>query len=102
MGVARHFDVARRRRAHRLRARYRAPAASHRGAHPLAASARRGAYVVTGTRMKRTFVLIGSVAAFVILSKVLIENVMGLSIGGIATAWIGRAGAGSALTVVTL
>jgi uncharacterized membrane protein YdjX (TVP38/TMEM64 family) len=52
--------------------------------------------------MKRTLVLIASVAAAVILSKVLIENVMGLSIGAIATAWIARAGAGSAIAVVGL
>ncbi len=52
--------------------------------------------------MKRTFILIGSVAAAVILSKILIENVMGLSVGALATAWIARAGAGSALTVVGL
>lgn len=52
--------------------------------------------------MKRALILIASVAAAVVLSKVLIENVMGLSIGDIATAWITRAGAGSALTVVAL
>jgi len=52
--------------------------------------------------MKRTVILIASVAAAVVLSKVLIENVLGLSIGAIATAWIARAGAGSAVTVVAL
>lgn len=52
--------------------------------------------------MKRTAILIGSVAAAVILSKVLIENVMGLSIEALATAWLSRAGAGTAVTVVAL
>jgi len=52
--------------------------------------------------MKRTAILIGSVAAAVILSKVLIENVMGFSIGDLASAWIVRAGAGSAATIVAL
>jgi len=52
--------------------------------------------------MKRTLIVIGSVAAAVILSKVLIENVMGLSIGDLASAWIVRAGAGSAATIVAL
>jgi len=52
--------------------------------------------------MKRTAVLIASVAAAVVLSKLLIENVMGLSIEAIATAWLSRAGAGTAVTVVAL
>src|SRR5262252_4966589 len=52
--------------------------------------------------MKRTAILIGSVAAAVVLSKVLIENVMGLSIEALATAWLSRAGAGTAVTVVAL
>jgi len=52
--------------------------------------------------MKRTAILIASVAGAIILSKLLIENVMGLSIDAIATAWLSRAGAGTALTVVAL
>jgi uncharacterized membrane protein YdjX (TVP38/TMEM64 family) len=52
--------------------------------------------------MKRTAILIGSVAAAIVLSKLLIENVMGLSIEAIATAWLSRAGAGTAVTVVAL
>jgi len=52
--------------------------------------------------MKRTAILIASVAGAIILSKLLIENVMGLSLDAIATAWLSRAGAGTALTVVAL
>src|SRR4051812_3941496 len=52
--------------------------------------------------MKRTAILIASVAGAVILSKLLIENVMGLSIEAIATVWLSRAGAGTAVTVVAL
>jgi uncharacterized membrane protein YdjX (TVP38/TMEM64 family) len=52
--------------------------------------------------MKRTAILIASVAAAVVLSKLLIENVMGLSIEAIATVWLSRAGAGTAVTVVAL
>ena len=52
--------------------------------------------------MKRTAILIGSVAAAIVLSKVLIENVMGLSLETMATGWLSRAGAGTAVTVVTL
>ncbi|HUK34747.1 MAG TPA: VTT domain-containing protein [Vicinamibacterales bacterium] len=52
--------------------------------------------------MRRTAILIGSVAAAIILSKLLIENVMGLSIEAIATAWLSRPGAGTAITVVAL
>src|SRR4051812_37483758 len=52
--------------------------------------------------MKRTAILIASVAGAVILSKLLIENVMGLSIDAMATAWLSRAGAGTAVTVVAL
>jgi uncharacterized membrane protein YdjX (TVP38/TMEM64 family) len=52
--------------------------------------------------MKRTAMLIASVAAAIVLSKLLIENVMGLSIEAMATAWLSRAGAGTAVTVVAL
>jgi uncharacterized membrane protein YdjX (TVP38/TMEM64 family) len=52
--------------------------------------------------MKRTAVLIASVAAAIILSKLLIENVMGFSIEGLATAWLSRAGTGTAIAVVAL
>ncbi len=52
--------------------------------------------------MRRTAVLIGSVAGAIILSKLLIENVMGLSVEALATAWLSRAGAGTALTVIAL
>ncbi len=52
--------------------------------------------------MRRTAVLIASVAGAIILSKLLIENVLGLSIEGLATAWLSRAGAGTAATVVAL
>lgn len=52
--------------------------------------------------MKRTALLIGSVAAAIVLSKLLIENVMGLSIDALATAWLSHAGPGTAATVVAL
>ena len=52
--------------------------------------------------MKRILWLIVGVAAFVILSKVLIENVLGISLDAAAGRWIGEAGAGSAATLVAL
>ena len=52
--------------------------------------------------MKRTAMLIASVAGAVVLSKLLIENVMGLSIEQMARAWLSQAGAGTAVTVVAL
>ena len=52
--------------------------------------------------MKRWAVLAAMVAAIVIASKLLIENVLGLSLDAAVTSWMAGAGAGSALTVVGL
>jgi uncharacterized membrane protein YdjX (TVP38/TMEM64 family) len=52
--------------------------------------------------MKRTAMLIASVAGAIILSKVLLENVLGISVAGLLTAWLSRAGAGTAVTVMVL
>ena len=52
--------------------------------------------------MKRLLALVGSVAAAVILSKLLIENVLGLSVASLAEAWLSHAGTGSALAVILL
>ncbi len=52
--------------------------------------------------MKRWIKLAAVVAAAIVLSKLLIENVLGYSLEGIVEAWVTRAGAGSAVTVVTL
>ena len=52
--------------------------------------------------MKRSLALVGSVAAAVIVSKLLIENVLGLEIGPLVEQWLARAGTGSALAVIVL
>jgi uncharacterized membrane protein YdjX (TVP38/TMEM64 family) len=52
--------------------------------------------------MRRIAILIGGVAAAVIASKLLIENVAGFNIEEVASAWIAEAGSGSAATVVLL
>ncbi len=52
--------------------------------------------------MKRWITLAAVVAAAIVLSKLLIENVLGYSLEGIVETWVTRAGAGSAVTVVTL
>lgn len=52
--------------------------------------------------MRRWTALIGGVAAAIILSKLLIENVLGIQLGPLVTSWIAHPGAGSAVTVVTL
>jgi len=52
--------------------------------------------------MKRSLLLIGVVAGAVVLSKLLFENVLGMGLDTIVTAWVARAGVGSALTVVAL
>ncbi len=52
--------------------------------------------------MRRSVILIGAVAAFVVASKLLVENVLGLDLEGAAAAWLADAGLGSALTVIAL
>jgi uncharacterized membrane protein YdjX (TVP38/TMEM64 family) len=52
--------------------------------------------------MRRTAVLVAIVAGTVILSKLLIEDVLGLSLEGRARAWMDGAGAGGAAAVVGL
>lgn len=47
-------------------------------------------------------ILIGSVVAFLILSKVLIENVLGINLEPLVDAWVVNAGLGSAATIVAL
>ena len=52
--------------------------------------------------MRRTVILIVAVAGAVILSKLLIENVLGFRIDALAESWMARAGTGGAVAVVTL
>lgn len=52
--------------------------------------------------MKRSILLIGSVAAALISSKLLLENALGISLEPLVEAWIANAGVGSAATVVAL
>ena len=52
--------------------------------------------------MKRTLTLIASVAGAIILSKILLENVLGIQVGPLIESWMSHAGAGTAATVVAL
>lgn len=52
--------------------------------------------------MKRWIVLVVAVAAFVVASKVLLEDVLGLGLEPLADAWLDRAGVGSAAVIVAL
>lgn len=52
--------------------------------------------------MKRWIKLAAIVAGVVIASKLLVENVLGYSLGGVVESWVTHAGAGSAVTVITL
>jgi len=52
--------------------------------------------------MKRTIWLIAGVAAFVIASKLLIENVLGVDVEGLVHGWMSHAGAGSAALLIGL
>ena len=52
--------------------------------------------------MKRTIWLIVGVAAFVIASKLLIENVFGVNLDALVERWMANAGAGSAALLVGL
>lgn len=52
--------------------------------------------------MKRTLFLILGVATCVIASKLLLENVLGLSLDGLVERWMSNAGAGSAAILIAL
>jgi uncharacterized membrane protein YdjX (TVP38/TMEM64 family) len=52
--------------------------------------------------VRRTVILVIAVAGAVILSKLLIENVLGVRIEGLVESWMARAGTGGAIAVVTL
>lgn len=52
--------------------------------------------------MKRTAILIASVAGAIIASKILLENVLGIRLEPLLESWIVHAGAGSAATVIAL
>ncbi|TAK15615.1 MAG: TVP38/TMEM64 family protein [Acidobacteria bacterium] len=52
--------------------------------------------------MKRTLWLIVGVAAAVIASKLLVENVLGIDLEGLVEGWMANAGAGSAAVLVAL
>src|SRR5919206_4132162 len=52
--------------------------------------------------MKRTWILIAAVAGFVIGSKLLIENVLGIDVEPWLQSWFTHAGAGSAAIVIGL
>lgn len=52
--------------------------------------------------MKRALTLIASVAAAIILSKLLLENALGIQLEPLIESWMAHAGAGSAATVILL
>jgi uncharacterized membrane protein YdjX (TVP38/TMEM64 family) len=52
--------------------------------------------------VKRTAILIASVAGAIIASKILLENVLGIRLEPLLESWIVHAGAGSAATVIAL
>ena len=52
--------------------------------------------------MRRTAILIGAVAGAIILSKLLIENVLGIQSDSLIESWMGRAGTGSAVVMISL
>ena len=52
--------------------------------------------------MKGSLLLVASVAMLVIVSKLLVENVAGIDLQPLVTAWLAHAGAGTAATVVIL
>ena len=52
--------------------------------------------------MKRWVTLAAAVAGVVVLSKLLIENLLGLSLEAAVASWMANAGAGSAMTVIGL
>lgn len=52
--------------------------------------------------MKRMVVLIVAVAALVVASKLIVEDVLGFNFEPLATAWLARPGVGSAAIIITL
>jgi 3-dehydroquinate synthase len=52
--------------------------------------------------MKRTLTLIAAVAVAIILSKLLVENILGIDLQPAIESWMTHAGAGSAATVIGL
>ena len=52
--------------------------------------------------MKRTLLLVLVLAGAIVASKLLVEDVLGLSLEGVLGAWIAGAGAGSAMAVMAL
>lgn len=52
--------------------------------------------------MRRALTLIAAVAAAIIASRLVIENVIGISLEALASAWLAHAGAGTAATVIAL
>ena len=52
--------------------------------------------------MKRIVMLIGGVALAIILSKLLLENVLGIQLEPLINGWMSRAGTGSALIMIAL
>ena len=52
--------------------------------------------------MKRALTLIASVAGAIIASKLLLENVLGIQLEPLISAWVAHAGAGTAATVIGL
>ena len=52
--------------------------------------------------MKRTLTLVAAVAAAIVLSKVLVENVLGVRLEPLVESWIAHAGAGSAAAIIAL
>jgi uncharacterized membrane protein YdjX (TVP38/TMEM64 family) len=52
--------------------------------------------------MRRIAILIGAVAGAIILSKLLIENVLGIQSDSLIESWMGRAGTGSAVVMISL
>ena len=52
--------------------------------------------------MKRVLVLIGGVALAIILSKVVMEQVLGIQLEPLIAGWMARAGTGSALVMIAL
>ncbi len=52
--------------------------------------------------MKRTLILVASVAGAIIASKILLENVLGIRLEALLERWIAHAGGGSATTIIAL
>ncbi len=52
--------------------------------------------------MKRTLILVASVAGAIIASKILLENVLGIRLEPLLERWIAHAGGGSATTIIAL